>query len=207
MYLYQYSKCIKMNIIKIAFFLSILFITGCKSYSTHSIDEKSKIKIDARLLGTWKAIEDTDTKNCIVVQSYNDLFPNWAPSDVDSVNKDCYYFVTYLNRHGRNPLYQQFSAFLSKVQNASFLNLHYWDDSVENGFLLIRIIKMNNAADSITTALVADSTLKNIQNSASLRQRISSHLNSSAFYSDTLHFYKVNNVHRSLEEARDNANR
>ena len=196
--------------IVIALLISVSFC-ACKSYSRYSIDQQPQISIDTRMLGTWKAIEDTDAKNCVVVQCYRDLFHKSGPSFADSVKNAGNYYITYLNRHGRNPLYQQFEAFLSKVQNAYFLNFHYdnatWEDTTEYGFVLVKFIRINPTYDTVITALVADTSLKKITCSASLRKRISAHLNNPAFYSDTLHFYKVNNVHRSLEEARDNANR
>ena len=177
-------------------------VPGYKSYAKYPTEEHPEIKIDARLLGTWKAVEDTDSKNSMVVQSFHDVYHSSTVSSVDTTRKDCNYYITYFNRHGRNPLFLEWTAFLSEIDNTSFLDIKFMDV----GFTIIRLIKINSACDTITTALIADTTLKDLKSSKLLCHRIASHLNNPSFYCDTMHFYKVNNVHYSIEEARDKAN-
>ena len=51
---------------------------GCERYAKFAIDKEPTIKIDSSLLGSWKAVEDTDKKNFILVQSSYDNFRHIA---------------------------------------------------------------------------------------------------------------------------------
>ena len=131
-------------------------IGGCKSYAKYAIDKAGEVKIDSSLLGSWKAVEDTDKANFILVQSSYDMFrpaQEWHEKDTAEKRKDiyervkdtararfiwegeldkgdaqyyesyykflaennCNYYITYFNRHGRNPLYEEWTGFLSDV--------------------------------------------------------------------------------------------
>ena len=189
----------------IQYCISILLITliaGCKSYSKYTIDDRPLIKIDTSLFGTWKAREDTDTKNFILIQNFYDVAHKYKEMHSDSSdevkNKDFDYYITYFDRNGRNPHYQQWTVFLSKINSAIFLNSNYRYEETY-GYFFIRLIKIVH--DTITTSIVADTTLKYLTSSKEVRNRIAKNINNPGFYSDTLHFYKVNNYHLSLNEA------
>jgi hypothetical protein len=226
---------------------------SCKSVSKYTIDEKPLIKTDSAFYGVWKAVEDTDKANYILIQSPYDIYHHvdwWYhmdsvkkrtyfdekfladpdrvrmafAKDVTMLNdayeefkekKDHYYYITYFNRHGKNPLYQQWHSFLSKVNNATFLNVPYRYVPIMNGhangpskvgFFFVRLIKISPAFDSITTAVVSDTTLWQLTSSKEVRDRLTKNMNKPTFYSDTLHFYKVSGYHLSLEESKQKAN-
>src|ERR1044072_2472976 len=79
-------------------------IQACDSYSKYKIDSKPLIKIDTGLLGIWKDKEDKG-----VAESISDEFLDFK------ANGNHYYYITYMDAHGRNPHYQQWDAFLSDV--------------------------------------------------------------------------------------------
>ncbi|MCW3121027.1 MAG: hypothetical protein JWQ38_519 [Flavipsychrobacter sp.] len=112
-----------------------------------------------------------------------------------------YYYITYFNHHGINPLYQQWTAFPSVVGNSKFLNVYYQDEHILGGHFFVRLIHINKSYDSITTAIIADTTLDMLNNAKELRNRVTKNIKSPSFYSDTLHFYKANGYHLTLKGA------
>lgn len=129
--------------------------------------------------------------------------------------KKDYYHITYFNAGGENPQFQQWGAFLSKVNKYHFLNVKYrdyhindkgelLDQPAEEGQLIIRLVGVTK--NSIAAAVVADTGLKRLPNSAAVRKLVAKNLNNKSFYCDTVHFYKVSDYHSSLNEAMKRAN-
>jgi len=128
--------------------------------------------------------------------------------------KDYPYQLTYFDHHGINPHFQTFDATESIVKGKRFLNVYYHHvplDSKgnrlgeeEEGYLLVRLLQVSNK--SIVTAMVADTTLKYAQSAAEVRKKVTNGLNNSHYYSDTMHFYKVNNYHVGFWDAPKHAN-
>jgi len=143
--------------------------------------------------------------------------PKWNPAtdpyitsirnDID--NQRYLYYFTYFDAHGINPHYQQWNAHPSTVNKTRFLSFNYHNPYSNNkddkGWLLVRIIKA--AHDTIITAIVADKTLKNLKSSNEVRSRLAQRLNDKHFYSDTMHFYKINGYHLTLNKAIKLANK
>jgi hypothetical protein len=121
----------------------------------------------------------------------------------DTYNKHALYWLTYFDHHGINPHYEAWSAYLSSVSQKLFLNLLYRNvianNQREEGYLLVRIIKMTR--DTVITAIVADQTLKNLDNSSKVRSRVTARVNDKRFYSDTMHFYRTHRYHATYEIA------
>ncbi len=129
------------------------------------------------------------------------------------------YYISYFDRHGKSMEdFNQWSAFYSKVKDALFLNIPYRyipKDSIgqflpssfqKEGFFFVKIININPTYDTITTAIVADTTLKYFHSSEFVRRAVEQHADDPTFYSDTLHFYKVSGYHVSATEAEKIAN-
>ena len=236
--------------------LTLVFIWSCKSYSKYTIDEYPQVKIDSSLYGIWKAVEDTDKANFILVQSPYDIFHNfdwlyhldssqkraylldrfpkdtqWVKEEMDHKidvatlyerydnfikKQDYYYYITYFSNHGKNPRYQQWSSFTSIVNNKEFLNIPYryvpmsdgrfLTEQQEDGYFFVRLININKAYDTITTAIIADTKLKYLTSSKQVREHIEKNINKASFYCDTLHFYKVSGYHLFADKAMQTAN-
>jgi len=243
---------------KKSFFYSIIVLLSniafsCNSICKYTIDEKPLIKTDSSFYGIWKAVEDTDKANFILVQSPYDLFhyTDWwyhldsvkkrtyfdteflgdpdrvrlafskNPAELNEAyedfiaKKDHYYYISYINRHGTNLLYNQWVSFASKVGNVTFLNIPYrhvpeknghLNGQIKTGYFFVRLINISASYDSITTAIVADTTLMHLTSSKDLRNHVTKHMNDPAFYSDTLHFYKAQGYHLSIKDAVTKAN-
>lgn len=124
------------------------------------------------------------------------------------------YYFTYFNAHGKNPCYQAFTAFESFIQGIRFLNISYYNQPLspegvpigenETGYLLLRLLRVSNK--SIVTAMILDTTLKNAGSAAEVRKKVTKNLNNIHYYSDTMHFYKVNDYHIRLYDAPKHAN-
>ena len=178
----------------------IACITSCKQTSKFAIDREPGIKIDSSLLGIWKAVEDTDSRNYFFVQTNYDVH---GGTDNYFTIYDNNYYITYFNMHGKNPLYQQWSVFLSQVGRHRFLNIG--DVNTElGGYIFLSLIKATN--DSLTTAVVADTMLKYANSNKEVRKRIEKNMSTPAFCSDTLHLYKVSGYHLSLRGSMKIAN-
>ncbi len=147
--------------------LLIIIIAGC-NLPKYPIDDPPVVKIDTRLLGKWKLKNEKDV---YVITKQNDY----------------QYLITFKEKK-KAPEKQV--AFLSKVNDARFLNIYCADDSGGSYFLL-RIIDVNAAANRITAATVKDSTMQYLKSSAEVRDYVVKNLDNSAFYSDTGYFYKV----------------
>jgi hypothetical protein len=196
----------------VSILLFTLFMVCCKSYSKYTIDEKPLIKIDTGLLGIWRAIEDTDKANFILVQNNYDVKHRLADYNPD----DYSYYITYMDRHGKNPHFQQFATFISEIENIKFLNVlyhytpyvdhHFIENESASGYFFVRLIDLSADHRKITTAIIADTTLKDITSSKEVKTRIMKNINNPTFYSDTLHFYKVSGFHESLNESKSKVN-
>ena len=193
----------------------IFWMVGCKSYSKYTIDSKPSIKIDTGLLGIWKAVEDTDKANFILIQNLDDaeykIEEKWRKKNKSYETRDYDYYLTYMHQHGSHPHYRQFTAFLSTVNKSKFLNVAYYytpyvkghpiNNQSEEGYFFVRLVHLSRKYDTLVTAIVADTTLKYLKSSAEVRERITKNVNNPAFYSDTLHFYKVSRYHARLGES------
>lgn len=82
---------------------------------------------------------------------------------------------------------------------------HLGFDHDIKGYIFIRILE--RTSDSITTAFVADKSMRYLESADAVWQRISSTLNKRSFYSDTFHLYKVKGGDLSFEEAQQIANK
>lgn len=143
--------------------------------------------------------------------------PQWNPNTDPAIinirneidNRKYLYYITYFDNHGTNPHFQQWNAHAATVNKSRFLNINYHnpysDDKNEKGWLLVRIIKAKH--DTITTAIVADKALINLKSSKDVRSRLTERLNDKRFYSDTMHFYKINKYHFTLNKAIKLANK
>jgi hypothetical protein len=130
--------------------------------------------------------------------------------------QDYYYYLTYFNGHGKGPEYEQWEAFPSTINNMKFINVSYRyepyiNDTLvtgqeEEGYFFVRIININPTYDTITTAIVADTTLKYLPNATEVRKLIERKGKMASFYSDTVHLYKVSGYHLSMGKSVEIAN-
>lgn len=213
-----------------------LAILSCKSYSKYPIDAKASIKPARELLGIWKAIEDTNKFDFILVQNSEDVFKDFQRKfekyksggsqdkkiyddayNVYLIHKDHYLYLTRMMDSGRSSSYRQFRSFFSTVGNQEYLNIEYRystgfgdiehkNGADEAGYLFFRILKTNPSFDTITLAVISDTTLKQLKNSSEVRRRIANNIHVKTFYGDTLVFYKVSGYHASLDRAVIEAN-
>lgn len=216
----------KNNLLLSVIILIAVYATGCKSYSKYAIDEQPKIPMDSRLLGIWKAAEDTNPLDYIIVQHYDDvhaLFSKNGTSNSDFLKKwedenkpksQYVYWMTRMDRGGRNRTYEHCGVFTSKIGKSLFLNVPYYNvphgdrtpDSEENGYILVRILQMNATGDTLVTATVADETMKQLNSSKEVRARLEKNLRNAGFYRDTVHFYKVSGYHAAVKGSGEYAN-
>lgn len=174
------------------------------------------------MLGIWKAVEDTNSKNFIVVQDGYSIRHDYKLTDsqakmlFDKQSRDGKYYITYLNREGRYPLYNQWGAVLSDIDGARFLTEEYSygylpaeivpPGNLKRGYFFIRLVRMNKAQDTLVTAIVADTTLKYCTSAREVGRRMEEYRNKASFYSDTVHWYKINSYHYSINGSKAIAN-
>jgi hypothetical protein len=173
-------------------------IGGCTGFSKYSIDTQPLIKFDARLLGKWKAVEDTDKANYISIRL---AIPSIITNKETAKHKDQVGYITYWNRHGKNQSYADWGSFLSKIGNSTFLNIDGTNTSADSIFIVgvrqkeghyfAKIVHTSKNYDSVTIALVGDPTLRDLKSSKEVRERVTKNVNNPQFYSHTFHFYRV----------------
>lgn len=207
-------------------------IAGCQSYSKHSIDEQPIVKFDNNLLGIWKAVEDTNRYDYIIIQNRRDVYEDlvqmvsgflndsdasksWSRDRVresiaddykrycDDKYKEQKFYISRMDHGGRNPHYERWEAFVSKIGTSTFLNVpyHYHPDEGEDqsGYFFLRILRISEGGNLIAVAAVKDPALRYMESSREVRKRISEKMLLPSYYSDTLHFYKVSDYHASVE--------
>ena len=154
-------------------FLFIGLFASCEP-AKYPIDDHPLVKIDTRLIGKWKVKGEKDEYI--------------LSKDGKSVNVDYKYLV--LNKDPKTGKVDKFSAFLSEVGNAKFLNVFFKEDTIE-GYIFLRILDINAAGTTARIATIADTTLKYITNATEMRERFTNRLNDPTFYNDTTYFYKI----------------
>lgn len=164
----------KVNLLYVIVILLISAALSCNRISKYPIDDPARIKIDNTLLGKWVMKEDTSKTNYFIVKKKDDFK----------------YGVTYMNEGGTHVQYDDFTVFLSKVNNSRFLNVQYYYQSVQ-GYFFLKIIDINEAGDEITTCTVADSTLSELTKPSEVKGKIARNINNPDFFSDTAHFIRV----------------
>ena len=153
--------------------LPVLLLAGC-NLSKFPIDDPAVVKIDARLLGTWKEQEEKKK----------------AESELYTFAKlDDTHYTLIAKEQGKKKI-EKYTAFLSEINNVPFLNVHYKDDSTD-GYFFIKILAINATGDKFMASPVSDSTMQLLTSSAMVRARIKGNVDQPAFYIDTLHFSKV----------------
>lgn len=139
------------------------------------LDEKPNIRADTNLIAIWKMKEDVDEHNYLVVERYN-------PHE---------YVFTYMNRGGSSRTYENFSAYFSKVGNATFLTVLLYDlETKSKGYFFSKVTDLDSGGWDMTLSLVADTTLKDITSGKALRERIEKNVNNPKFFKAPVHLKK-----------------
>lgn len=224
------NMCVMKSILSVCLGLLVTILaTGCDSYSKHTIDEKPQVKADARLLGIWKAVGDTNRFDYFLIQNGEDThreFVAWMGKHkgeeqdrneavkmiVDRYKsgdaKNPYtLYLTRMDQNGTNRHYENFTTTISKIGNATFLNIPYRyapaDDgemeteNEEKGYFFVRILSFNENASLLKVAVVHDPSLKYLSSSAQVRKQIAANMNKPSYYSQTITLYKVSGYHES----------
>ena len=189
---------------KLLLFALLAIAGSCKSIAYSPIDAEPNIIIDTNLCGIWKAVEDTNKADYVLIQNFyeaHEKILGYMTKDAMKY-RNYEYYMTRMNNNGTNPYYQEWRSYLSTIGSIRFLNVTYWNEldngKRENGYFFTRIIRFNNTHDTVVTAIVADTTMKRFTTSAQVRSYIEKNAAKPFFYSDTLHFYKVSSYHASL---------
>jgi hypothetical protein len=180
------------------------------------------MKIDTSLLGIWRCCEDSDTKNAIIVQCYDDLFGDIEKQygSLDSYSKTLMNdpfasdvktkgYTYYFTASFKGAQYMLINGFLSAIGDRRFLNIYYRhlqfdkDDNLlgekEEGYFFLRIISA--AKDSLTAAIVTDTMLMHLNSPEQLRAHLTKNIDKPGLYRDTLHLYKISRYHYDLDIA------
>jgi hypothetical protein len=155
-----------------------IILTGCKSVATFPISDAVQENTDDRIIGKWKAIEDTNKNNYFEVLAAHPNFKNQ-------------YHVTIWDRGGTNATYEA-NCYFSKVGVTRFLNIPYWEGDFENrGYIFLKIIDVDDKFERLTTSTVKDFSLRSLKSKEEVKAHISKNLKKPDFYSDTLHFVRM----------------
>lgn len=123
--------------------------------------------------------------------------------------KDLTYWVTWFDKGGKNPHYQQWSMRMDEVAGSTFITSDYWrtignSNKRETGYVIYKVLKASS--DSLVVCAISDPGMRDLGSSAAVKERIAKNINNTAFYDDAVHFYKVKGGHFSLNGSVKEAN-
>jgi hypothetical protein len=184
---------------------AVLLMSACGTPSPFPLSFPSSKSIDDRIVGNWKMMEDTNTNN------FYEITKRLPP-----MGADFQYHVRFFNRGGTNPTYEAnifFTDFEASEKDTGikFINVPYWKQVPgegdaghwENpGYFLVRVLETNKDFTKITTATVSDPALPQLRRAIQLENFMHDNINNPNIYSDTVHFYKVDQTTAQLRKPR-----
>ena len=126
------------------------------------------------------------------------LTDRWGFQKEFEANKNIHYLITYFNRGGRNPLYQEWTSFRIKIKNNEYLAIPGGPGHTEG--VLVKLLYISAGRDSMQVAVVNDAAIyqgKKDEEICKILQQNERKL----IYKDTLHFYRFNKYHSRLNPA------
>ncbi len=155
----------------------IVLLTGCDNAANFPIAPPDAKATDARIIGRWQFEEDTNSHNFYEVYIAHKDYPHQ-------------YHIRFWNRGGTNPTYESNMHF-SDINGVRFINVPYFEEVGAKQYGFLKILSANEDMSKFTAAVVGDTTMYKITSADILRKRIISNMNNPKFYSDTVHFYKM----------------
>ena len=150
-----------------------LLLYSCNN-CRYPIDDKPTVKVDDRLIGTWKSVK-----------------PHSSETITFTRNSEYLYMVA--EKADRTTPVEYHTAWLSDVENNLFLNVadKPLDHDTDQSFIFLRILSVNNEGNKICVAMVMDTSGTQLQNAGEVRKRVTDNWNKSTFYADTEYLEKV----------------
>ena len=143
----------------------------------YPIDKPSMENLVDGITGNWKLREDTNKNNFYEII-------------IGSPYAEDKYHIKFWDRGGTNPTYES-NLHFSKIGSTLFINVPYFEtEFTHKGYFFLRILNISPDHSHITAAMVHDTNLWNLSE-AEVKQHIEKNINNPAYYSDTVHLYKV----------------
>ena len=157
----------------LAFVVGVLVVSGFTACSLpkYPIDETPSVKVDARLLGTWKAKVKGETETYTLTRE-----------------GDYQYLVTA--KKPGNKKKELMNAYLSMVDTIRFLNVYDRGDT-EKRYFFMRLLEINAAGNRLRACGVDDTNMQHLPNAKAVREYVVKNINRPSFYGDTAWFEKV----------------
>lgn len=161
--------------------LPVVAFFSCTHVAKYPMDEPMAELVFDGIKGTWKAEEDTDKNNIIVITKATDSYK---------------YDLKYWEKGGTNPKYES-QVHFSKINDALFLNVACWDDLRYNsyyqmvGYAFFKVVYATPDFSKMALAHVVDPELEHMTTTLEIFNRMARNLNNKAYYKDTIHLYKV----------------
>jgi hypothetical protein len=166
----------KPHILLAAAIVAVLFFASCRD-AKYPIDAVPSVKMDQRLVGTWKAKEKKGNK---LVTDNDVLYMMHKQND--------YEYMVILKTNKKKET-ETTTAYLSDVNKALFLNVYVKGDTA--GYSFFRILDIDAKGNKVTVASIADTTMNALTSSAQVRERITKNLNNPLFYKDTVYLIRA----------------
>ncbi|MBL7683613.1 MAG: hypothetical protein JNK00_09665 [Flavipsychrobacter sp.] len=163
-----------MKLILFILFVCML-VSSCNNVANFPIAPPDATATDDRIIGKWQFNEDTNANN------YYEVYSGYESNT---------YHIRFWDRGGTNPTYES-NLHFSDVNGIRFINIPYFE---EIGFLqygFLKILDTDKDFTKITAAVVGDENIERIKSQEKLNAHITKNMNNPRFYSDTIHFYKI----------------
>lgn len=155
--------------LKLRFILLLLSFASC-NVSKFPIDDIPKEERDDKLIGRWTEHKRNDRTVYVV-----------------GPRKQKEYSISL--KMGDTA--EEYSGYLSKVGNKTFLNVLPTNTMQDKYCMLVRIFNISADGKRMQVAAVADTNMQYLNSPAEVRQYVEKHCNERPFYADTGTLYKM----------------
>ena len=153
--------------------VAFIFLISCafSNISIFSIDDYPMHKVDERLLGKWKLLEDTTGQSFFTVR----------------MDGEYQYKISGRVNAGGNNYLNQSTAFVSEIGSVQFLNITCNYNNIK-GYVFLKLADIDTIQKTVTAFMISDSTLNTIESRQELKDIITANINNPGFYNKGLHF-------------------
>ncbi len=129
----------------------------------------------------------------------------------DMFNVDYNYYVSYINKRDKKPIYKEEEVPSYRIANTDFVSVSFLHNpdpiskKEEVGYLIFKLLKI--APDTIAVSQVIEPYTSKWGSQERLKKELEDNVNNKAYFGDTIKLYKVKGGHYMTDEALEYMNK